>query len=452
MVPKYDITLTANPSEGGNVIGGGKYQAGQVITVNAVPNEEYTFQNWTENGTIVSTNAAYSFTVNSNRTLVAAFELNTYTVTVSASPAAGGTVTGSGTYDYNTSVTVTATPKSGYSFNYWKDANNNIVSLNSSYTFNVTKNTTLVGVFTINTYVVAVEAIPSVGGNVTGGGTYNHGTSVTVHAIANTGYTFKNWSENGSSVSTQANYTFTVSDNHYLYANFDLKSYTITATASPVSGGNVIGGGTYKYGQIANMIALANIGYTFANWTENGTVVSTSASYVLQVVSNHNFVANFTLNTYVVRITVSPFNSGTVTGAGTYSYGEAVTVTATPAPGFKFMNWLINGVEVSKEASYTFTITNNVNLVAKFVTDEGIGDDLTTTVTLYPNPTSNYVNIKCAGMTNVSLLTSNGVLVREVKDITAGSYVIDMSNLGSGTYIVKIKTSNGCITKKVIKL
>ena len=69
----YTVSVSANPSAGGTVSGGGTYQQGQNCTVTATANSGYTFTNWTENGTQVSTNANYTFIVTSNRTLVAVF-------------------------------------------------------------------------------------------------------------------------------------------------------------------------------------------------------------------------------------------------------------------------------------------------------------------------------------------------------------------------------------------
>ena len=48
------ISVTANPSEGGTVSGGGKYLKGKTCVVAASANEGYVFSNWTENGTQVS--------------------------------------------------------------------------------------------------------------------------------------------------------------------------------------------------------------------------------------------------------------------------------------------------------------------------------------------------------------------------------------------------------------
>jgi len=77
MPSTFNITVTANPSQGGTVTGGGTYNSGQSCTVSATANTGYTFTNWTENGNVVSTNASYTFTVEGNRSLVANFEANT---------------------------------------------------------------------------------------------------------------------------------------------------------------------------------------------------------------------------------------------------------------------------------------------------------------------------------------------------------------------------------------
>ena len=75
-IPSYTISVSASPSSGGTVSGGGTYQQGQSCTVHATANSGYTFTNWTEGGSQVSTNANYTFTVTGNRTLVAHFTYN----------------------------------------------------------------------------------------------------------------------------------------------------------------------------------------------------------------------------------------------------------------------------------------------------------------------------------------------------------------------------------------
>lgn len=85
-------------------------------------------------------------------------------------------------------------------------------------------------------YTVGLSTNPAAGGTVSGGGRNASGASVTVTAAANDGYTFVNWTENDTEVSTDASYTFTVTGNRTLTANF---APSVTA---PGSGGSLIGG------------------------------------------------------------------------------------------------------------------------------------------------------------------------------------------------------------------
>ena len=83
IAPSYTITLAPNPYDGGEVIGEGTYTDGTELTVTATKRGNYSFINWTENGTVVSTDASYTFTVNADRNLVANFgfikRINAYT-------------------------------------------------------------------------------------------------------------------------------------------------------------------------------------------------------------------------------------------------------------------------------------------------------------------------------------------------------------------------------------
>ena len=50
----------------------------------------------------------------------------------------------------------------------------------------------------------------------------------------------------------------------------------------------------------------------------------------------------------------------------TYLHGTSCTVTATPYEGYIFKNWTEDGVEVSTDATYTFAVTSDRDLVANF--------------------------------------------------------------------------------------
>ena len=73
---RFAISVSANPTEGGTVGGGGSFESGTSRTVTATANEGYTFSNWTENGNQISDSANFTFTLTANRTLVANFTNN----------------------------------------------------------------------------------------------------------------------------------------------------------------------------------------------------------------------------------------------------------------------------------------------------------------------------------------------------------------------------------------
>ena len=72
------------------------------------------------------------------------------------------------------------------------------------------------------------------------------------------------------------------------------------------------------------------------------------------------------LQEYAVTATANDASMGSVTGGGTYYEGATATLTATPHAGYRFVNWTKAGVEVSTDATYTFTVTEDVELVANF--------------------------------------------------------------------------------------
>ena len=147
-------------------------------------------------------------------------------------------------------------------------------------------------------------------------------------------------------------------------------SYDITVTADPANGGTVSGAGPYLEGASCTLTATANPGYTFTNWTKNGTQMSTNATYTFTVTENADFVAHFTANTYEITATASPEAGGTVTGAGTYTHGETVTLTATANEHYEFSHWT-NGSALQYFTIESFEDNNTITLtIGSAVTQE----------------------------------------------------------------------------------
>ncbi|NTW24928.1 MAG: M6 family metalloprotease domain-containing protein, partial [Lentimicrobium sp.] len=364
-VQTYNISTSANPLAGGSTTGSGSYNSGTLATVTAVPNTGYNFTNWTENGNVVSSNAAYSFTVSGNRTLVANFVIQQFTITASANPGAGGSTTGGGNYNFGAQATLTAIPNTGYNFTNWTESGN-VVSTDAAYSFTVSGNRTLVANFVIQQFTISASANPGAGGSTTGGGNYNFGAQATVTAIPNPGYNFTNWTESGNVVSTDAAYSFTVSGNRTLVANFTIQQFNIATSSNPAAGGSTSGGGNYNFGTQANLNAIPNTGYYFTNWTENGNVVSSDAAYSFTVSGNRTLVANFTIQQFNIATTSNPAAGGSTSGSGNYNYGAQANLNAIPNTGYNFTNWTESGNVVSTDAAYSFTVNGNRTLVANF--------------------------------------------------------------------------------------
>lgn len=288
----YEVVSSATPSSAGTVSGGGSYANGESVTLTANANDGFSFKNWTEDGIEVSTSTGYTFIATDDRTLMAQFDVNSYTIDVVAGPVERGFVTGNGSYNHGASVTVTATPNDGFTFVNWTE-NGTEVSTNSSYTFNAANNRSLVANFDIKGYRIETIVSSQAGGSILGSGTYAHGITVILTATANTGYSFVNWTEGGQEVAATSDYSFTATSDRSLVANFSINSYSISASSSTVSGGKVTGSGVYNYGSSITLNATAFAGYTFKDWTEDGAIISTSESYTIDVLSAHTLVANF---------------------------------------------------------------------------------------------------------------------------------------------------------------
>ena len=248
------------------------------------------------------------------------------------------------------------------------------------------------------TYQVSASANPSNCGAVSGSGTYDCGDFCTLTATANVGYMFLYWmDETGQTVSTQAEYSFTVMEDRALTAYF-------------VEEGSVCGltfnlNDSYGDGWNGNKLVFScDNGYyeeitlesgtsgTQTLWIQNGSHVTLSwitgqyigeCSYTI-CYSNGNvvyygsnmssaFSYEFDVDceempgvTFVIAAEASPTEGGSVSGASSYGYGTVCTLTAVPNEDYSFMYWTEYGNQVSSDTEYSFVVTSDRNLVAHF--------------------------------------------------------------------------------------
>ena len=367
-VPTYNISFDVKDNNNNPV-------TNAVVTLGEITNPQgnYTFNdvpggayNYSVTAAGYQTVSVTGYEVNADATIEVVMSPNTYNITLNASPSQGGTVSGQGTYTDGQTVNVTASPNEGYSFVNWTE-NGNVVSTQEEYEFTATQNRELTANFSIHTYTVSLTANPSGAGELSGAGTYDHDTDVTLNAEANEGYTFVNWTEDGNVVSNQSEYSFTVTGNRNLTAHFIQETYSLTLTPNPTAGGITTGAGSnFTYGQEVTAEALANPGFQFSAWSENGIELPYGEKYTFNITADRHLTANFSPREYLIQVTIVPEDGGHVIGAGTYYYGEHATLEALPEQDFVFFKWLFDD-QTESDRNYSFFVEGDREFTAQFV-------------------------------------------------------------------------------------
>lgn len=304
-----------------------------------------------------------------------------YTVNYRSSDLGWGTVEidpPGGIYDEGATVSVIATPKSGYYLLQWDNISNGlgeptvVYAANYPelvYVFTVDKNYDIRAKFTdvkpaAQTYTITTVVEPDGAGAVTGGGSGLSG-NVTLTAMANLGWVFKYWKENGS---IKNPLTIDVTGDATYTAFFE-KRVQLTLNQEGSGNGSVTGAGLYAPGATFEIEATPDANSKFAGWYEGGSLVSTEPKYTVTMGGNdRTLVAVFEAKqSYTVTLNVEPNEGGTVNGAGDYPEGENVVIKAKPNDGYSFDGWKDEGNNtISQELVYSFTISGSVNYTAVF--------------------------------------------------------------------------------------
>jgi len=385
--------LTIFSTEGGSVTTPGEgtfvYDEGDVVKLVATPDRGYGFVNWTgDAGTVANVNAAStSITMNGDYSLTASFEeLAEYDLTTSSTTGGSVTVPGEGTFRYydGTVVNLVATANSGYYFINWTGDVDAITNVNApTTTITMNHNYSITANFEqIPPGKVALTTSSTEGGSVTtpgeGAFLYNVGEVASLVASPASGYRFVNWTGNVATIANvnAASTTITMNRDYSITANFmALFDLTISTTA----GGSVTtpGAGTFTYdgGTVVNLVATANSGYYFINWTGDvGTITNVNApTTTVTMNDNYSITANFEqIPPGKVALTTSSTAGGSVTtpgeGAFTYDGGTVVDLVAEAEEGYRFVNWTGNVGTIAdvNAAITTITMNNDRSVTANF--------------------------------------------------------------------------------------
>lgn len=437
----YTVSTVSTPVAGGTTSGGGQFASGSSATIVATANTYYAFEKWTEDDTLVTTNASYTFNVFADRTFTAHFTQTHGMVATLADPPEGGTTSGDGTFPIGDSVTVSAISNPDWVFDNWTD-NDTLASTDSVYKFELTGDRTLEANFHPMYCEITTSSLPVLGGTTLGDSTYAYGDNVSVTAIPNPGWGFESWTEDGVVVSNDSLYNFAVYNDRELVANFFAYTYEVITSAYPPDGGITTGDGTYVYGEEVTVTATTNASWSFSNWTENGSIVSTDSSYTFDVEDNRTLVANFSQDTCMIETAADPEEGGTTSGGGTFLHGDTVRLTATANPDWEFINWTENGNVVSSNSTYVFTADHSCLITGHFDFLFGIHEHSREQIFVYPIPSSGVLNIVfdqeiVTGIDEIRLISLSGVCLERFEIGGAGNIQLDLGDIRSGVYLLQ---------------
>lgn len=120
----------------------------------------------------------------------------------------------------------------------------------------------------------------------------------------------------------------------------------LTLEVSPDSSyGSVSGGGVVPKGVPVGISATANNGYFFRNWS-NG---DENAVTTVVLDRDKTLTAYFSENPTVSVIAAPGSEAGSVSGSGTYPPGSVIRLTATPNPGYTFVEWSDGNTDASRD-------------------------------------------------------------------------------------------------------
>jgi hypothetical protein len=88
---------------------------------------------------------------------------------------------------------------------------------------------------------------------------------------------------------------------------------------------------------------------------------------------------------------------------------------------------------------YRVSLTNNT----------GIKEVVENNLSIYPNPTSDFIKIECKEKSSLTISTTQGKLLRKINII--GTYNLDVSQYPKGIYIVSLKSGENISTQKIMK-
>ena len=211
---------------------------------------------------------------------------------------------------------------------------------------------------------------------------------------------------------------------------------------SNIPGTGYIAGQTYTITGSITTNGITKFGFQISPQTTGGTLLGS------MTVTNSTNTQLTNSGKYITHKSVgTSFPSGTATWSFDWTAPTTGTGDVTFYGAFNSTNNNNNFFGDATTLS-TLTVSENLTTGISAVSEES------TEVSVYPNPFTDKLYIKNSSATteqmNVTVTDINGRIVKSANGLEKNK-AIDLQELATGSYTVKIETSNGVVTKKIIK-
>lgn len=210
------------------------------------------------------------------------------------------------------------------------------------------------------------------------------GTTVSVEALADSGYHFKEWIDSGAPSTTSRD--IVMNDSKSIEARFEVDApdkFQVTYEAIPNGSATMEGAGTYNDGDTCTIKVNVSPGYTLNKVLVDGVKITLNSNNQYSFVVEKNI--NVTIECDLIpepthyTLTVKTEDEGVAQGGvginkesnlgvetAEFEDGAVATIHATAAEGYNFGGWWKDGVKVSDDVTLSVTVDADKTYIAKF--------------------------------------------------------------------------------------